>query len=184
MKLTFRTILILMGIRSIYSMHPADFCYVSTAECVNKNSCPTQKCPEQYPFNSEIGLCSIDKSTYEKFSTWSFLVRQLKAKDLIQRNLDPFLKFTNRIKECDWFLKFNAENACYKNQICQAESKPLVKDMFFLKLNHCACKNKYSYECGNSYCTSNHDSCVSLIINENNSKLMAKIEKCKNIKKN
>ncbi len=109
-------------------------------------TCQRQKCKNDFPYQCTFNYCSKTEADCD-----------LKFKVIYHKSQFVDLKITG-IKEC-WMMKkdsINRQEICLNGKNCQFKSSIGLIDM------RCQCPIKYSFECGQDYCTIDSETCDAL----------------------
>ena len=176
----------------IQALHIKDFCCVYDKECkgtYDSNSnyhqkCELAKCRGKLGFQCTQEVCSVDKITCENFTNVTNLIGSIKKLIQFQNELRELANFKQNIPKCvaisyNWHLSDVCKNGlnCTQMQEIQMRSG----NINLLKKTACQCKGKYSFQCGEIYCTIHKKSCDEILSKRNKvSRSLLKAKNCGN----
>ena len=174
----FKVILFLIIIKSLSSLNSNDFCYSNEVICLNNREC-TKECNDllrKYKCSGQ--LCTINETKCNEYinEEW-FDMLSLSYSNRINR-------FKSKVKNCSKAVfKLNSNDVCTnKNKICFKKYSYFdwisTNTYTIKKRADCDCNGKYTYKCGDHFCTVNNKACDAFMVLKPNFKHKIKILYC------
>ena len=149
-------ILIAFHVEIILALKPKEFC-VFPSNMYQEARCKHHQCRQE--------ICSTDKNKCDLLVDWTSLL-DLKM-SFVPESLKKYENFVIHIKNCSSKeLVLMKNEACLNKKVCferkSWSSRLMFEAITVFEKKKCPCKGKFGFDCRNSYCAVNKQTCQDL----------------------